>query len=157
MDPPRITAAICTRDRYATLPKAVASLTRQSLPDDQFEIMVVDNSPDHGRSHEISDDFGDIANLRWIVEKTAGLSNARNVATELARAPLIAFLEDDAIVGSSWLKSLITAFSQFGDDAHVAGGRVDPLWTHQRCALDPPAPVSILRGSRGETRCWEAR
>ncbi len=128
MGTPRITAAICTRDRYATLPKAVASLTRQSLPDDQFEIIVVDNSPDHMRSREIADDFGEIENLKWIVEKTPGLSNARNIATEAARAPLIAFLDDDAIAGSSWLNAMITAFSQFGDDAHMAGGRVDPIW-----------------------------
>jgi glycosyltransferase involved in cell wall biosynthesis len=128
MSTPRITAAICTYDRYAALPKAVASLTRQSLPDDQFEIIVVDNSPDRDRSHEISEDFDEIVNLKWVIEKTPGLSNARNVATALAQAPLIAFLDDDAIASSSWLDKLISAFARFGDDAHMAGGRVDPIW-----------------------------
>jgi glycosyltransferase involved in cell wall biosynthesis len=132
MNTPRITAAICTYDRYATLPKAVASLTRQSLPDDQFEIIVVDNSPDHGRSHEISEDFSEIANLKWIVEKTPGLANARNVATESAVSPLIAFMDDDAIAGTSWLDRLVAAFSQFGGDAQMAGGRVDPVWGASR-------------------------
>src|SRR5215467_8415610 len=132
MGTPRITAAICTYDRYATLPKAVASLSRQSLADDQFEIIVVDNSPDPERSREISEDFSEIANLSWLVEKTPGLANARNVATEAARAPLIAFLDDDAIAGSSWLDKLLSAFSQFGEDAQIAGGRVDPIWAAPR-------------------------
>jgi GT2 family glycosyltransferase len=132
MSTPHITAAICTYDRYATLPKAVASLTRQSLPDDQFEIIIVDNSPDHGRSHEMAEDFSEIVNLKWIVERTAGLANARNVAIEAAAAPLIAFLDDDAIARSSWLARLIAAFSQFGEGAHVAGGRVEPIWAAPR-------------------------
>ena len=57
MTMPNITAAICTYNRYDTLPKAVVSLTHQSLPDDQFEIIIVDNSPDHERSREISEDW----------------------------------------------------------------------------------------------------
>jgi GT2 family glycosyltransferase len=132
MSTPRITAAICTYDRYATLPKAIASLTRQSLRNDQFEIVVVDNSPDHERSHEISEDFSGIVNLKWLVEKTPGLANARNVATANAAAPLIAFLDDDAVARPSWLDKLITAFSQFGEDAQIAGGRVDPVWAAPR-------------------------
>jgi glucosyl-dolichyl phosphate glucuronosyltransferase len=128
MTMPSITAAICTYDRYDTLPKAIISLTHQSLSNERFEIVVVDNSPDHDRSHEISEDFGGIANLKWVVEKTPGLSNARNVATAIAGAPLIAFLDDDAIASPSWLDKLVSAFAQFGDRAHVVGGRVDPIW-----------------------------
>ena len=36
MTMPNITAAICTYNRYDTLPKAIVSLTHQSLPVDQF-------------------------------------------------------------------------------------------------------------------------
>lgn len=128
MTMPNITAAICTYNRYDTLPKAIVSLTRQNLPADQFEVIVVDNSPDHGRSREISQDFDEIANLKWIVEKTPGLSNARNVATANAGAPIIAFLDDDAIASPSWLDKLLGAFARFGERANMAGGRVDPLW-----------------------------
>jgi len=128
MTMPNITAAICTYNRYDTLAKAIVSLTHQSLPDDRFEIIVVDNSPDHGRSLEISEDFDEIPNLKWIVEKTQGLSNARNVATANATAPLIAFMDDDAIASPSWLDKLAGAFVQFGEHANMAGGRVDPLW-----------------------------
>lgn len=128
MTMPNITAAICTYNRYDTLPKAIVSLTHQSLPDDQFEIIVVDNSPDHERSREISEDFDEIPNLKWIIEKTPGLSNARNVATANASAPLIAFMDDDAIAFPSWLDKLAGAFAQFGEHARMAGGRVDPLW-----------------------------
>jgi glycosyltransferase involved in cell wall biosynthesis len=128
MAAPRITAAICTYDRYDLLVKAIASLTRQTLATKDFEILVIDNSPDGAASKEISASYARISNLRWSFVETPGLSNARNVATELARAPIIAFMDDDAIAHPSWLAELLDTFRDFGDQARVVGGRVDPIW-----------------------------
>jgi glycosyltransferase involved in cell wall biosynthesis len=124
----RISAAICTYDRYDLLPKAIESLARQTLPSGDFEILVIDNSPDHERSEEFARRYRDVGNLSWLVEKTPGLSNARNVATRGARAPLIAFMDDDAIAAPDWLERYVAVFEKFGADAQVAGGRVDPIW-----------------------------
>lgn len=137
MTTPRITAAICTYNRYDLLAKAIASLTRQTLSNADFEILVIDNSPDHNRSKEISLLFLEIPNLRWVIEKSPGLSNARNVATRLARAPLIAFMDDDAIARRNWLAALLDAFAEFGAAARVVGGRVDPIWEIPRPAWLP--------------------
>ncbi|HWA89240.1 MAG TPA: glycosyltransferase family 2 protein [Rhizomicrobium sp.] len=128
MTGPRISAAICTYDRYDLLPKAIDSLTRQTLEQDDFEILVIDNSPDHAKSEAFARDWRGIANLAWIVEKTPGLSNARNVASRTARAPLIAFMDDDAIAAPDWLERYVAVFEKFGADAQVAGGKVDPIW-----------------------------
>jgi glycosyltransferase involved in cell wall biosynthesis len=128
MSTPRITAAICTYNRYDLLPKAIDSLTRQSLAPEEYEIVVIDNSPDHAKSEDFSRTFRATANLIWHVEKTPGLSNARNVATRLARAPLIAFMDDDAIAAPDWLARYVAVFESFGAEAQVAGGRVDPIW-----------------------------
>lgn len=132
MSKPRITAAICTYDRYDTLQKAIASLREQSLADGDFEILVIDNSRDHVKSKAQSEDYLRIPNLRWIVEKTPGLSNARNVATRLAQAPIIAFMDDDAAAAPRWLEALLAVFGEFGKTAQVVAGRVDPLWAAAR-------------------------
>ncbi|HTT99481.1 MAG TPA: glycosyltransferase family 2 protein [Rhizomicrobium sp.] len=137
MTAPRITAAICTYDRYDLLKKAVSSLARQNLAAQDFEILVIDNSPDAAKSKDFAKAYAGIPNLRWTIEKTPGLSNARNVATDLARAPFIAFMDDDAIAGPKWLEMLLAAFSDFGDAANVVGGRVDPIWGVPRPAWLP--------------------
>ncbi len=141
MTTPRITAAICTYNRYDTLPRAIASLVAQAMPAEDFEVLVIDNSPDHAHSETVSEAFRNIANLRWVIEKTPGLSNARNVATRLARAPLIAFMDDDAVASAGWLEALEKAFAEFGAVAQVVGGRVDPIW-----AIPQPSwlPDSLL-------------
>jgi len=128
MSAPRISAAICTYNRYDLLPKAIASLTRQSLAGGEYEIIVVDNSPDHARSREIALDFSDLPGLTWLVEETPGLSNARNVAARTAKSPIIAYMDDDAVAGTDWLEKLLAVFDRFGAQAEVVGGRVDPLW-----------------------------
>jgi glucosyl-dolichyl phosphate glucuronosyltransferase len=128
MTAPRISAAICTYNRYDMLGSAIESLTRQSLSDDTFEIIVVDNSPDHEQSAEFAKSYSGVANLRWLVEKTPGLSNARNVATREAAAPLIAFMDDDAVATPGWLEKLLAVFDAFGPPCQVIGGRVDPIW-----------------------------
>lgn len=128
MKSPRITAAICTYNRYDTLPKAIASLERQSLPEGEFEILVIDNSPDHANSREVSEDYAGVRNLKWMIEKTPGLSNARNVAAAMARAPIVAYMDDDAVAAPDWLEQLLAVFDEFGEAARVVGGRVDPLW-----------------------------
>lgn len=141
MRKPHITAAICTYDRYDLLPKAIASLREQSLADGDFEILVIDNSPDRAKSKTVSEGYLRVPNLRWTVEKTPGLSNARNVATRLAQAPVIAFMDDDAVAAPNWLEALLEVFKEFGDAAQVVGGRVEPMWGVPR---PPWLPDSLL-------------
>ncbi|MEO3475450.1 glycosyltransferase family 2 protein [Roseomonas sp. CAU 1739] len=124
----RITAAICTYERYDLLPGAIASVLGQSLPDGAFELIVIDNSPDPARSAREAAAFADHPGLTWRHEPRPGLSNARNVAARLARAPVIAFLDDDARADPVWLASIAECFDQFGDAVKVVGGRIRPWW-----------------------------
>ena len=82
----RITAAICTYERYDLLPGAIGSVLAQTLPRDAFELIVIDNSPDAERSAREAAAFADHPNLTWLHEARPGLSNARNVAARLRLA-----------------------------------------------------------------------
>jgi glycosyltransferase involved in cell wall biosynthesis len=131
---PAIALCICTYNRYDLLPKALNSVLAQSLPREQTEILVVDNSPDQDKAEAFGAKYGSVGNLRYIVEKTPGLSNARNIAAGLARAPVIAFMDDDAIAAPNWAAEVLRAFELFGPAAMVVGGRVDPIWDAPRPA-----------------------
>jgi GT2 family glycosyltransferase len=131
---PLITAAICTYRRYDLLGDAIASLLRQSMPPDQYRIVVVDNSPDADFSLASAGRWSGAPNLLWRHEKTAGLSNARNVATAAADTPVIAFLDDDALACPGWLEALLEAFERLGPQAHIIGGLVRPRFAVPRPA-----------------------
>ncbi len=128
----RITAAICTYDRYGLLDQALRSVAGQSLAAGAFEILVVDNSPCPDASAAQQARHAGIANLRWVHEPVAGLSNARNRAMRLAQAPLLAFLDDDAVADADWLAALVRAFDRLGEGVGAVGGRVRPRWAAPR-------------------------
>jgi glycosyltransferase involved in cell wall biosynthesis len=128
MPAPQISAIVCTYNRYDALPRALESLTAQTLPAAEFEVVVVDNSPDRELSLAHAARFENIANLKWVVEGTPGLSNARNVGTRIAAGPLVAFIDDDAIAAPEWLANIVAGYERFGPSAVGLGGRVDPLW-----------------------------
>jgi len=129
---PLISAAICTYQRYDLLERAIHSLVGQTLDKSRYEILVIDNSPDWQLSEEFAKAYESIENLRWTIEKTPGLSNARNVATGLAQAPLIGFMDDDAIARPGWLAAIIAAYDRFGPEVGVVGGKVNPIWAEPR-------------------------
>jgi glycosyltransferase involved in cell wall biosynthesis len=124
----RITAAICTYERYDLLPGAITSALRQSLPTSAFEVIVIDNSPDAERSAREAAAFAGQPNLRWHHEPRPGLSNARNVAARHATSPIVAYLDDDARADPVWLENIAGCFDQFGESVKVVGGRIRPWW-----------------------------
>lgn len=128
MSGPRITICICTYNRYDVLPKAIESALNQTLPRTDYRILVVDNSPDHERAESFGAPYRDDGFLEYRIEKTPGLSNARNVGSRDCGTEFIAFMDDDAIASPEWLARLVEAFDAFGESAVVAGGRVDPIW-----------------------------
>jgi glycosyltransferase involved in cell wall biosynthesis len=128
MRAPRITVCICTYNRYELLPKAIDSALAQSLNREEFRVLVIDNSPDHASAEAFGERFQDGDFVQYRVERRPGLSNARNVGTRECGTEFIAFMDDDAIADSNWLKHLLAAFAQFGEQAVVAGGRVEPIW-----------------------------
>ena len=124
----RITICICTYDRYDVLPKAIESALEQTLPRGDYRLMVVDNSPDHERADAFGTPYRDGRFLDYRVERTAGLSNARNVGARECGTELIAYMDDDAVACPHWLERLLEAFDRFGPSTAVVGGRVDPIW-----------------------------
>jgi glycosyltransferase involved in cell wall biosynthesis len=126
---PDISVVICTYARYDVLKKAVKSLTTQTLDTNQFEILIIDNTPnaDSGDGVEIAKEFEAIKNLSYVFEKIPGLSNARNVGYKLAKSPYISYLDDDAIAEPQWLEEVLKGFQSF-DNVGVVGGRIAPIW-----------------------------
>lgn len=129
---PKITVCVCTYERYDLIGNALNSLYEQQLPTDDFEIMVVDNSPDHDRAEAFGNALPDAPNLVYVVEEQPGLSNARNVAARITEAPLIAYLDDDAMVAPDWAGEILAAFEAFGPQCSMVAGPVEPIWMADR-------------------------
>ena len=129
---PRLSVAVCTYNRYDVLPDAIDSLLKQDCEPGFLDIIVIDNSPDQVAAGTFSKRYGSEPRIRYILEPVPGLSNARNLAASLARADLIAFIDDDAIAAPDWAARIVQAFETAGKRAAVVGGRVLPRWVSLR-------------------------
>lgn len=133
----RICSVVATYNRYDTLPMAIDSLLRQSLPPEQREILVVDNSPDFAHAFDWQRRYAGTAGLRYVVRAEPGLSGARNAGACLTDALVVHFMDDDAVADVRLLEELLAVFDRTG--AAVVGGRVRPAfpgarpgWLHDR-------------------------
>jgi glycosyltransferase involved in cell wall biosynthesis len=128
---PKISAIICTHNRDRYLGLAIDSLLTQSLPASDFEIIVVDNASTD-RTKAIVEARGAALGahndrIHYIYESTLGLSTARNTGAKGALAPIIAYLDDDAVASPQWLEELLAAYDA-DEKLAIAGGKVTLIW-----------------------------
>jgi succinoglycan biosynthesis protein ExoM len=136
-DDPVVSVVICTYNRPRMLEAAVMSClqdaTRTGL---KFEIVIADNSPD-GHAVPLVDSLsGNPVTVRRAPASPPNISIARNAGLRAARAPLVAFMDDDLKVDPGWLDSFVATIEASGADAAVGPVRADfpagpPPWDPQ--------------------------
>jgi GT2 family glycosyltransferase len=127
MTPPSISVVICAYadERWDALVNAVRSVERQEQRAAEIVVAVDHNASLAARAR------AELPNC-VVVENRAsrGLSGARNSGVAVARAEVIAFLDDDAVASPDWL----TYLSQGFNDPQVVGvgGSIEPAWVTSR-------------------------
>jgi glycosyltransferase involved in cell wall biosynthesis len=127
-DRPDVSVVLSTYNRAHVLPGALESLLDQDHDHARYEVIAVDNnSTDDTRQH-IESFCARAANFRCVFEPKQGLSHARNAGILAARAPVVAFTDDDVRVPRNWVSTIARLFADHPEAACV-GGRVLPNWS----------------------------
>lgn len=137
----RVSVVIATCGRPALLARCLAALRRQDLDEGSFEIVVVDDLPGGcERTHvAIKRHTGAI---RYVPNPGPhGPAAARNRGWHAARAPIVAFTDDDTVPAPDWLRAGLAALAP--TLAAVSGRIVVPL---------PPEPTDYERDAAGLSR-----
>jgi glycosyltransferase involved in cell wall biosynthesis len=129
-----VTVIIATYNRAGMLGPALESVLTQDAGGLRFEVIVVDNnSPDNTREVVESYIARGHTNLSYLFEPRQGVAHARNHALAHARAPIIAFTDDDVRVAPDWVRMIKRALDEH-PEVDCVGGKVLPLWREE-----PPA------------------
>jgi glycosyltransferase involved in cell wall biosynthesis len=124
MAPPMtVTILICTHQRADSLRRTLASVVDQASAGDA-EVVVVDN----GSTDDTAAVVASFPSVRYIYESRLGLCYARNRGWQEARAPIVAYLDDDALAAPGWLAAVRDAFSDGDPSVGCVGGPVLPDW-----------------------------
>lgn len=110
-----------TSQRWEVLCEGIASIASQTKPALET-ILVIDHNPELlEQAHRRFPDVRVIPN-----NGKRGSSESRNSALELASGEILAFLDDDAVAGDTWLEEMIRPY---GDPAVIGtGGMPVPRW-----------------------------
>lgn len=128
-----VSAIIPAYRRPEKLRKAIQSLLAQDLDPSQFEVIVVDSSPDESNKEVVRVlQEGANCRLRLLGKQPEGPGPSRNLGASEARAPFLAFIDSDCVASPQWLREGITAFQ---DGIGLVQGRTIP---------EPGQPHSIF-------------
>jgi glycosyltransferase involved in cell wall biosynthesis len=135
-----ISVIVCTRNRAGSLAATLDSLSRQTMDDARYEVVVVDNASADETTDVVS--RAGRPNLRMVFEPRVGLSRARNTGTAAATGQIVVFLDDDAIASADWLDAVAACFAAPATGA--ATGRVEAVWEGARPAWLPDGLLPYL-------------
>jgi glycosyltransferase involved in cell wall biosynthesis len=140
MKRPYFSVIIGTYNRRNLVLSTLASLRRQTLPYDQFEVIIVDNGSTDGTFNAIHHYVNagtpqnkkpeDIWRVCCLLEAQNGLAYARNKGVMACTGEVAVFLDDDVLVDPYYLEHLLLAYQETG--AEAIGGRVDIHWEAPR-------------------------
>ncbi len=124
MPKPLLSVVVPTHDRGPGLERLLAGLREQTVGRDRFEVIVVTDGPAEAARAVLAREAarGELA-LR--VERHAvarGPGPARNTGWRVARAPLVAFIDDDCVPTPGWLSAALGA----AGGGAVVQGRTEP-------------------------------
>lgn len=123
-----ISIVICTYNRAESLNQTLDALQSLVVPEDEtVELLVVDNNSKDG-TKQVVDSWIPKSRLalQYFYEGRQGASHARNAGIKAARGSLVCFFDDDVIVDSQWLVSMVRLFKE--TDAEMAGCRILRKW-----------------------------
>jgi len=116
---------IPTRNRADSLAQCLASLARQTLAKDAFEVLVIDNgSTDH--TAEVARQNASSLQLSYFTAMEPGLHVGRHEGMRRARSDVLMFTDDDIEAEAGWVEAVAQNFMD--PSVALVGGNNHPLF-----------------------------
>jgi glycosyltransferase involved in cell wall biosynthesis len=126
---PKLQASVIipTYNRRESLLAVLRALARQTVPADQFEVLVIADGCTDGTAEVCRDLALEVPYaLRLLEQDNAGPAEARNLGVREAQALLIVFVDDDVVPAPELLEVHLAAHTPGGEDTIVAIGPLLP-------------------------------
>ncbi len=119
-----VSVIIPTYNRLWCLRKVIQKLEEQTVPLNEFEVIVVSDGSSDG-THEYLDSLQTPLNLTCLQQENQGVATTRNTGVKAANGRLLLFLDDDVVPAGNLVAEHIKAH-QAGEDLVVIGPMLNP-------------------------------
>lgn len=131
---PNISVITCTHNpRHDYLEKVITALQRQTLPLEQWELLLIDNASEQPLAPQI--DLNWHPNARHLQEEQLGLTPARLKGIREAQSEILIFVDDDNVLDSDYLEVALHLSKDFpflgawGGQIRPEFEKTPPEWT----------------------------
>lgn len=100
---PLISVIVPTYNRMATLQLCLMALSLQTLPAEQYEVIVIDDGSTDGTQEFCKDRDFPFGEVRYLRQENGGAGAARRAGVAAARGKYLLFLNDDSVAANSLL------------------------------------------------------
>src|SRR5439155_7278730 len=91
----KVSVVIPTKNRSALLAEAIERIECQSVPREQYEVIVIDNDSTDDTRSVLEEKARTYPNLRFGFQEKPGAAATRNAGLRLAKGEIILFIDDD--------------------------------------------------------------
>lgn len=126
----KLSVIVCTKNRACRLLACLKTIVNQTLPAEEFEVIVVDNASvdDTRKMVEVFIGANRTKNIKIVTESAIGHSQARNRGWREACGKYIAYLDDDVVAVPGWAMMIVDAFENNETIPSIVGGKIMPLY-----------------------------
>jgi GT2 family glycosyltransferase len=111
--PIRYSVVVCSHNGGRTIGECLDALAAQTVPADQFEIIVVDDGSTDRLAAVVRERFANRSNGRLIqLGVNRGLSAARNAGWQAAHGEIVLYIDDDAVADLDWIACIADAYDE---------------------------------------------
>jgi len=150
---PDVSVLVCSKGRRASLLRCLESLGRQTYPQENLEVVVVEETVEDTPLPPVTAlDAPGLRHVR-IRPHRKGFGHPRNIALGHARFDLVAFVDDDCQAREDWLAELVDAFLAASREAAAGAVLAENPGLLGMCELAagfPGGGVRRLVAARGE-------
>lgn len=130
--PRTVSVIMATRFRSHYIGGALDSLCRQSMMPD--ELVIVDNGPCE-KTRKVVETYQDRLPIKYVIEETPGVANARNKGINLSFGDYILFIDDDCFADKYWIENIVTLLDE-NPDVGCVGGDLYPIMPENPSIVD---------------------
>ena len=122
---PLISVIVPVYNKKEYLKRCLDSLVLQTLDDDKYEVLVIDNASTDGSSDICRDYAEDFSFFRYFKAGVRGVSHARNAGIKHARGKYLLFVDADDSISETTLDNVLIFFESHEDEVDIV---TYPLW-----------------------------
>jgi len=125
-----LSVVICTFNRAQFLQSALESICNQTISENAYEIIVIDNMSTDQTEEVVASYKRDHSNVRYFFEQRIGLSNARNRGWKVSKGVYVGYIDDDSKVPENWVFIAQKVINSYKPD--VFGGPIFPFYNAKK-------------------------